>query len=107
MRVYVLSALFLIGAMLLGSCSERDNTIILSAPAGDEYVTIDRDGRTVLPNGRVITPLGRTIQTAPHPYGLVLSKDGSVAVTANSGTSPLSITIICLLYTSPSPRDPH
>ena len=31
---------------------------------------------------------------APHPYGLTLSPDGNTAVTANSGTSPLSITII-------------
>ncbi len=31
---------------------------------------------------------------APHPFGLTLSADGSVAVTANSGTSPISISII-------------
>jgi DNA-binding beta-propeller fold protein YncE len=67
---------------------------ILSAPAGSEFTNIDRTGKTVIPNGRYITPAGRSIVTAPHPYGLALSRDGHVAVTANSGTSPLSITII-------------
>ena len=66
---------------------------IISTPSGSEYLTRSPE-RTVLPNGRVITPLGKQITTAPHPYGLVLSADGSVAVTANSGTSPFSITII-------------
>ncbi len=31
---------------------------------------------------------------APHPYGLTLSRDGRVAVSANSGTAPFSISII-------------
>ena len=67
---------------------------IASAPAGEAFVKIDRNGKTVIPNGRIITPVGKTITTAPHPYGLTLSPDGNVAVTANSGTSPLSITVI-------------
>ena len=67
---------------------------VLSAPSGNEYTKIDKDGKTVIPNGRYITPIGKSIVTAPHPYGLTLSPNGNIAVTANSGTSPLSITII-------------
>ena len=67
---------------------------VISAPAGSEYTKIDKAGRTVLPNGRFITPRGRQIQTAPHPYGLVLSPDGKLAVTANSGINPFSISIV-------------
>ena len=74
--------------------SENDDLWIISAPAGDEYVKIDKSGKTVIPNGRYISPAGKSIITAPHPYGLTLSPDGNTAVTANSGTSPLSITII-------------
>jgi len=48
----------------------------------------------VIPNGRVIDPAGKCILTAPHPYGLALSPDGQLAITANSGTNPLSITLI-------------
>ncbi len=67
---------------------------IVSTPAGNEFTKIDKAGRTVIPNGRFITPVGKSIVTAPHPYGLALSPNGNVAVTANSGTSPLSITIV-------------
>jgi YVTN family beta-propeller protein len=72
----------------------QNNPWILSAPAYKEFTNISRTGITVIPNGRFITPLGRQITTAPHPYGLALSPDGNTAVTANSGTGPLSITII-------------
>lgn len=67
---------------------------IVSAPSGNEYVNINRDGKTVIPNGRYIHPEGRSFIVAPHPYGLVLSNDGNIAITANSGTSPLSISIL-------------
>ena len=67
---------------------------IISAPAGDEYVTIKKEGKTVIPNGRYISPLGKTHMVAPHPYGLAISSDGNIAITANSGTSPISISIL-------------
>ena len=72
----------------------RDGLWIISAPAGQAYCTIDSTGVSVIPNGRLIEPYGRTFRTAPHPFGLALSQDGTIAVTANSGTSPLSITIL-------------
>jgi DNA-binding beta-propeller fold protein YncE len=66
----------------------------LQAPAGARPVKIDPAGETVLPNGRLITPLGTQVKVAPHPYGLALSPDGKTLVTANSGTSPFSFSII-------------
>lgn len=66
----------------------------LRAPAGARPVKIDPAGETVLPNGRLITPLGKHVRVAPHPYGLALSPDGKTLVTANSGTSPFSVSII-------------
>jgi len=81
---------------LLNSCSQNRESSpwIITAPAGDRYVTIDKTGETIIPNGRIVAPAGKSIVVAPHPYGLTLSPDGNTAVTANSGTSPLSITII-------------
>ena len=67
---------------------------VISAPAGDEYVIIKKDGKTVIPNGRYISPMGRSHMVAPHPYGLAISSDGNIAITANSGTSPISINIL-------------
>ena len=82
-------------ALQLGACRPaNEHQWVTQAPAGNEYTHIERDGTTVLPNGRLITPRGRQIQVAPHPYGLVLSPDGSIAVTANSGVGPFSVSII-------------
>lgn len=67
---------------------------VVDSPAGDRYCTIDPKGESIIPNGRIIKPMGRTVRIAPHPYGLALSRDGRVAVTANSGNRPFSITIL-------------
>ena len=85
--------------LFLATCTIQNNAAdkplwIISAPGGSEFAKIDKKGKTVIPNGRYITPAGKSIVTAPHPYGLTLSPDGNIAVTANSGTSPLSITIV-------------
>ena len=81
------------------ACYSQNNSLdkplwIISAPSGNKLTKIDKKGETVIPNGRYITPAGKSIITAPHPYGLTLSPDGNIAVTANSGTNPLSITIV-------------
>ncbi|MCB9273457.1 MAG: hypothetical protein H6564_05410 [Lewinellaceae bacterium] len=91
--VLTYSALFLI--FLLAACTPKtDGPWLIQAPAGERLTLIDKTGETVLPNGRLIRPYGEAVMVAPHPFGLVLSPDGDVAVTANSGTSPLSISII-------------
>jgi YVTN family beta-propeller protein len=72
----------------------QDNQYVISAPAGDRPAKIDKDGITVIPNGRILTPTGKCVTVAPHPYGLILSNDGNIAVTANSGTNPISISIL-------------
>lgn len=81
--------------LLLGCKQESGSAIWLAhAPADTAYCRIQPDGQTVLPNGRIISSMGKTIRIAPHPYGLVLSPDGKVAITANSGTRPFSISIL-------------
>jgi YVTN family beta-propeller protein len=82
-----------------------ENVWVSRAPSRDAYTHIDPKGTTVIPNGRLLTPRGRQITVAPHPYGLVLSPDGSTAVTANSGIRPFSVTVIHdLLGESPTVR---
>ena len=89
-------ATFLLGLILLSSCTKptKNDPWIISSPAGDRFVQIDKSGETIIPNGRILTPVGKSIVVAPHPYGLTISPDGNTVVTANSGTSPLSISII-------------
>ena len=74
--------------------SATQNLKVVSSPSGSLYTKINKMGKTVIPNGRFITPFGNSIEVAPHPFGLTLSADGTIAVTANSGTSPISISII-------------
>ncbi len=76
------------------------NSLDLRAPAGVRPTAIDPAGETVLPNGRLITPRGTQVKVSPHPYGLALSPDGKTIVTANSGTSPFSVSIITGLDSS-------
>ncbi len=92
---------FLLIVLVLSACStpgnlstSPKNTSIIQPPAGDLYCQINPADRTIIPNGRIIQPMGQTLRIAPHPYGLALSPDGTVAVTANSGNRPFSITIL-------------
>ncbi len=84
--------------VLLAACGpekpDRISAWIATAPAGNAYTQVRPDSMTVLPNGRLLTPRGRQVTVAPHPYGLVLSPDGNTVVTANSGTSPISVSIL-------------
>ncbi len=95
MRIRILLSFAIISILLSVNCENQAEDIwIISAPAERQYTSINRSGTTIIPNGRQLTPRGQQIEVAPHPYGLTLSPDGSVAVTANSGVRPFSISII-------------
>jgi YVTN family beta-propeller protein len=82
-----------------GACQSEQSFKILQAPAENLQCKVDLGGQTVIPNGRFLTPVGKSILVAPHPYGLAISNDGIIAVTANSGINPLSVSIIKNLKT--------
>ncbi|MEZ4699437.1 MAG: alkaline phosphatase family protein [Rhodothermales bacterium] len=88
------ATLALIVLVALAGCRPEAPQWIASAPAGARPAAIALAGETVIPNGRLLTPRGRQYRVAPHPYGLILSPDGRVAVTANSGVRPFSISIL-------------
>ncbi len=82
--------------VLTASCKNnpKKGAWVAEAPADTLYTRIDTAGITVIPNGRLVTPAGRCYRVAPHPFGLILSRDGKIAVTANSGVRPLSVSIL-------------
>lgn len=93
----LVSAAGLCALIALQACTPSDeasNRWVANDPAGSRYSTIETNGATIIPNGRLIRPLGKSMQVAPHPYGLAVSRDGSTAITANSGVRPFSISII-------------
>src|SRR6478736_1355246 len=88
---------FLLIFVIAVACSTNEKQTtrwIANVPAGNEYTQINKDGKTVIPNVRFITPMGKQIVVAPHPFGLTLSPDGKTIITANSGVGPFSISII-------------
>ena len=89
-----LAVFFALIALAAACPRTAKDTWLIEAPAGQRYTTVDTQGTSVLPNGRLIKPYGKTWRVAPHPFGLALSPDGLTAVTANSGISPISISII-------------
>ncbi len=84
--------------LMLPSCIDK-KLYIAEAPAGQEYCLLDTTGTSVIPNGRFVQPAGKTYRIAPHPFGIALSTDGTIAVTANSGTNPLSLSILKNIHT--------
>jgi len=72
----------------------------ISAPAESRYCVVNPAGETIIPNGRIIKPLGKTYRIAPHPYGMAMSHDGKTIITANSGTNPFSISILQNIFTN-------
>jgi YVTN family beta-propeller protein len=99
LKILIITGLYLF--FLLSCNTGRNELYVLSAPAGTQYTSVNKNGTTVIPKGRLITPSGKSFDVAPHPFGLALSSDGEIAVTANSGIKPLSISIIRNLTTAP------
>ncbi len=91
MKTIILALLFTSSALALWA---QQPDFIFSAPASNQYTQIEKTGTSIIPNGRFLTPAGQSYTVAPHPYGLAISNDGNIAITANSGTNPISITIL-------------
>lgn len=95
MKQLTMLLLFLFLSAGLTPGQKRNKALVtLSSPSGDLVTQVNPLGRSVIPNGRFLSPYGQSITVAPHPFGLALSAQGNLAVTANSGISPISISII-------------
>ncbi|MEJ2204386.1 MAG: hypothetical protein P8170_09765 [Gemmatimonadota bacterium] len=90
----VLAATALVLLLMAGCRPASSAPWVVTTPADSAPTAVVPGGTSVIPNGRLLTPRGRQIVVAPHPYGLTLSRDGSLAVTANSGVRPFSISIL-------------
>jgi DNA-binding beta-propeller fold protein YncE len=83
----------------LSASAQKSKSVRLQAPAGAlpavQNVNIDGYDAAVIPNGRLVTPVGQEFSVgAPKPFGLAVSKDGNTLATINSGIGPFSITLI-------------
>ncbi len=65
-----------------------------SAPAGTRPALPRPGAESILPGGRLITPLGRSYATGPGPFGLAISPSGNMVVSANGGPQHYSLTVL-------------
>jgi len=65
-------------------CAQKELTILM-VPEREAYTHIDKNGKTVLPSGRYVTPAGKTIQITHDPFGMAVSPDGAKTVTLHNG----------------------
>ena len=91
--------LLLLPLLLLLLPGARNRTVSLGglqAPAGILKASniLSAGAGPVLPNGRMLTPRGRHVRVAAHPYGLALSPDGQTLVASCNGTEPFAVSII-------------
>ncbi|MGO9240210.1 MAG: bifunctional YncE family protein/alkaline phosphatase family protein [Bryobacteraceae bacterium] len=63
-------------------------------PAGVRPAARRPGAESVLPGGRMVEPLGRSFQTGPGAFGVAVSPDGKLAVTANGGPDRFSLTVL-------------
>ena len=71
-----------------------------SSPAGDRTTIRNPSGPSILPDGRIITPIGTQVIVAPHPYGLCLSPDGTHLAASCSGTGPFTLELLSNLQSA-------
>ena len=65
-----------------------------SAPAGIRPALRRPGAASILPGGRVISPLGHQYVTGPGPFGLAISASGKTLASANSGPDRFSLTVL-------------
>jgi DNA-binding beta-propeller fold protein YncE len=82
LRVFA-AALF--AAFLFGAARRPAPLTVYSAPAGVRVagVSSERDTAGILPDGRIVSPIGATIFVGTNPQSVALSPDGRYAVVGN------------------------
>ena len=81
------SALFLLTALISGAGAPGHP--YLHAPSVETYAVQDPAGRTILSNGRYLTPVGRHTPVGRMPYGLAMSRDGNMLFVASAGVGQI------------------
>ena len=64
------------------------------APAGDQTAIRRPGATTILPGGRIVTPLGEQHPTGPGPFGLAVAPDGNTVVSADGGPGRFSLSVL-------------
>ena len=83
--------LFLVVAILFcvsHSIGQQKQTF-LTVPGFKEYAKIDTNSYSILPSGRYVQPVGKSMRITHDPFGLKISPDGAVAITLHENVFTL------------------
>ncbi len=61
----------------------------LTVPGFKEYAKIDTNSYSILPSGRYVQPVGKSMRITHDPFGLKISPDGAVAITLHENVFTL------------------
>jgi len=75
---------FLLIFSSLFSYSQNQAFSTIQVPGYNRYCTVNYQGESIIPNGRIIRPEGETIRIAPDPFGMTLSEDGTLALSVHN-----------------------
>ena len=67
----------------------QNKATVLQVPATNLYCSINEQGVSVLPSGRLISPAGKILRITHDPFGMKLSPDGNKIVTLHDGVFTL------------------
>ena len=79
---------FIFLATFIVSCSPTSTNSVLRLPGRMD------DGRTLLPNGWILSPAGSSIDLGDLPLGMQVSPDGRIAAIVNSGDGIQTISLV-------------
>src|SRR5207244_4294185 len=74
---------------LFGPLPSAAQSPYLHAPAVNEYARQEPGSKTVLPDGRFLTPAGVHTPVAKWPHGMTVSPDGQTIFVASEGVGQL------------------
>jgi YVTN family beta-propeller protein len=82
--------------LVLAACAAvvADYAADYAAPAGSRPAVRISETEAILPGGRLVRPLGRQYTTGPGPFGIAISPNGSLVVSANGGPDKFSLTTL-------------
>lgn len=63
-------------------------------PAGRQPAARKPGATTILPGGRVLTPIGKQYLTGPGPFGIAVNRNGRIVVTSDGGPGRYSLTVV-------------
>jgi DNA-binding beta-propeller fold protein YncE len=84
-----------LAALVLGAVPRPVPLIVYSAPAGDRPAGADALAPTsaILPNGRIASPVGRSVFVGTNPLAVALSPDGRFAIVSNDDERTGGLTV--------------